>query len=265
MNNLIIISFWYERSISPLFNLLSQIRVIKSGDVFDVLIVCNADSNLDNFATLSELENLNVKYLIRENTGFNIGAWDYGWRNFPNYDYYLFLQDDCFIVRPLWLKAFVDKFYQSPQIGLLGESLNWKCSWEELAQSSYNQIHRDHMLGGKPIKRIDLYRQFLMQNQIPEQETADHLQSIILFTSRSILEKIDGFIIGKNYGEAIASEIAISKKVQALGYQIQSVNPNSCYHYIAHPQWFKRKRRIERWIYAVRSTLSPIYAQAKDN
>jgi hypothetical protein len=42
---------------------------------------------------------------MRENTGFNIGAWDYGWRHLPPYDYYLFLQDDCFIVRPLWLKA----------------------------------------------------------------------------------------------------------------------------------------------------------------
>ncbi len=43
---------------------------------------------------------------MRENTGFNIGAWDYGWRHLPPYDYYLFLQDDCFIVRPL-LKSLV--------------------------------------------------------------------------------------------------------------------------------------------------------------
>ncbi|BCU14388.1 hypothetical protein [Microcystis aeruginosa] len=42
-----------------------------------------------------------------------------------------------FIVRPLWLKAFVDRFCQSPQIGLLGESLNWECTWEELVRSSY--------------------------------------------------------------------------------------------------------------------------------
>ncbi len=38
---------------------------------------------------------------MRENTGFNIGAWDYGWRHLPPYDYYLFLQDDCFIVRKI--------------------------------------------------------------------------------------------------------------------------------------------------------------------
>ncbi|CCI26470.1 hypothetical protein MICAH_3980003 [Microcystis aeruginosa PCC 9809] len=41
--------------------------------------------------------------------------------------------------------AFVDRFCQSPQIGLLGESLNWECTWEELVRSSYNQIHRDHL------------------------------------------------------------------------------------------------------------------------
>lgn len=86
------------------------------------------------------------------------------------------------------------------------------------------------------------------------------LQSIILFTSRSILEQIDGFIIGQNYGEAIAAEIGISKKVQGLGYQIQTINPHSCYHYIAHPQWFQRKRKIDQYWYALRSRINPIYS-----
>lgn len=35
--------------------------------------------------------------------------------------------------------------------------------------------------------------------------TPEHIQSLMLFTSRPILEKIDGFIVGKTYGEAIAS------------------------------------------------------------
>jgi hypothetical protein len=264
MKNLVIISFWCERSIKPLLHLLKQLQRIESGCLFDIVVVCNANS-LGNIPDLPQLDSQKVKYLIRENTGFNIGAWDYGWRHLPPYDYYLFLQDDCFIVRPLWLKAFVDRFCQSPQIGFLGESLNWECTWEELVRSSYNQINRDHLLNGEPVKRVDFYRHFLEEHKIPEGETAEHLQSIIIFTSRSILEKIDGFILGKNYGEAIASEIAISKKVQGLGYQIQTVNPDSCYHYIAHPQWFRRKRRLDRWLYTVRSKIIPIYRQATDN
>ncbi len=258
MKALVTISFYCQRSINPLLHLLRQIATIEAGFPFDLVVVCNA-VRLDEITNLPQLDAQKIQYFIRENKGFNIGAWDYAWRRFPSYDYYLFLQDDCFIIRPQWLKVFIDKLSQFPTIGLLGESLNWECSWEELAQSNYNQIHREHFLNGQPVKRVDFYRAFLAQHQIPEGKTAKHLQSIIFFTSRMVLERIDGFIIGENYGEAIASEIASSKKVQALGYQIQTVNPNSCYHYIAHPQWFQRKRRIDRWIYAVRSKIRPIY------
>lgn len=252
MTNLIIISLWIERSIKPLINLLKQIDEIEAGVPFEVAIVCNTDDlNYRSFSV--NLNSKSVKILPRENKGFNIGAWDYGWRNLPPYDHYLFLQDDCFIIRKQWLKAFVTKFYEDSNIGLLGESLNWQFTWDELQQSSYNNFHRQHNLNGKRVKRVDFYRHFLASHQIDEGKTAEHLQSIILFTSRKILEEMDGFIIGNNYGEAIGSEIAISKKVQNLGYKIQSVNPNSYYHYIAHPQWFSSKKRVERLIYAINS------------
>ncbi|BCU14391.1 hypothetical protein MAN88_49550 [Microcystis aeruginosa] len=96
MKNLVIISFWCERSIKPLLHLLKQLQRIESGCLFDIVVVCNANS-LGNIPDLPQLDSQKVKYLIRENTGFNIGAWDDGWRHLPPYDYYLFLQDDCFI------------------------------------------------------------------------------------------------------------------------------------------------------------------------
>ncbi|AVQ70572.1 hypothetical protein B5D77_03705 [Microcystis sp. MC19] len=48
------------------------------------------------------LHSQKVKYLIRENTGFNIGAWDYGWRHFPPYDYYLGLAEKVFPGGRVW-------------------------------------------------------------------------------------------------------------------------------------------------------------------
>lgn len=262
MSNLVIISFYSERSVKPLLNLIKQIDEIKAGLPFDVAIVCNTEQ-LKPVNLSLKLDSKQIKFLVRENTGFNLGAWDYGWRKLPDYDYYLFLQDDCFIVRENWLKVFVDRFSQTTNLGLLGESINWECAWEELVQSNYNGLHRDHIFNGEPIKRVNYYRKFLALHNISEGKTAEHLQSIILFTSRAILEQVDGFMIGNNYGEAIASEIAFSKKIQQLGYSIQAINPNSCYHYIAHPQWFKRRRKVESWIYAIRSRINPIFAQPK--
>lgn len=262
LNTLVIISFYTERDIKPLLNLIKQIDEIQAGVPFDVAIVCN--SQQDSSANLSlKLNNKSVKVIVQENKGFNIGAWDFGWRQFPTYDYYLFLQDDCFITRQNWLKVFVERFSSNSKLGLLGESMNWELSWEELAQSKYNGFHREHILDGEPVKRIALYRKFLALNQIAEGKNAEHLQTTVLFTSRTILEQVDGFIIGQNYGEAIASEIAISKKIQQLGYSIETVKPNSCYHYIAHPQWVKRRRKVESWLYTLRATLNPIFAQPK--
>jgi len=45
----------------------------------------------------------------------------------------------------------------------------------------------------------------------------DHLQALIWAARRGVLEKIGGFPIGANYGEAIAAEISVTKKVQSLG------------------------------------------------
>ncbi len=231
MKNLVIISLWTEGSIQPLLNLLKQITIIEAGVDFELAIVCNTNnSNQEKF--LLNLESKKIKILIRENTGFNIGAWDYGWRNLPPSDNYLFLQDDCYILRRGWLKAFVDKFEQDSNMGLLGESLNWNFLWEK----------------APPSKKEDaiLYRNFLAKNQIPEGDTARHLQSLILFTSRSILEQINGFIIADTYREAIASEIAISQKVEALNYEINQVKPNHPFYYICHPQWKNRRRKMDR-------------------
>ncbi|MBR8830304.1 MAG: hypothetical protein N5P05_003399 [Chroococcopsis gigantea SAG 12.99] len=254
MKNAIVISYWSSSPPSNLINLLGQIRSIKAGAAFDILLVCNGDSS--NIKSVLIQEGFSSTPLLeRPNTGYNIGAWDAGWRELTDHDNFLFLQDDCLILRKNWLKGYLDKFCSNSSIGLLGESLNWSVTWESLEKSNYNNFHRDHTLDGVKMRRIDLYRAFLKKNAIPEGSRADHLQSLILFTERPILNKIGGFCAGNSYGEAIASEIAISKKVQAAGYITEPVKPQNCFYYISHPQWEKRKRKLDRIILKLESWL----------
>ncbi len=194
MKNAVIISYWSGRESGSLLKLLGQIRSIEAGAPFEATIVCNGDSaNLK--ADLLTADLAAVPVLERLNIGFNPGAWEYGWRNFPQYDNFLFLQDDCWILRKGWLSSFIKKFYSDSQIGLLGESINWQTTWKELEKSDYNNFHRDHTLDGVEMRRVDLYRAFLRQNSIAQGDLADHLQSLILFTSSNILAHIPHFIL----------------------------------------------------------------------
>jgi hypothetical protein len=154
MKNIVIISYWAGRTIKPLLCLLRQIDEIKAGYDFDLAVVCNADNALNTNFCLN-LSDKEIKCFIRENIAYNIGAWDYGWRNLSDYDNYLFLQDDCFIVRENWLKAFVDKFYASQNLGLLGESINWKTTWEEVINNKFNVVRNDHSFNSNPMPRVD--------------------------------------------------------------------------------------------------------------
>src|SRR5690606_31973330 len=78
-------------------------------------------------------------------------------------------------------------------------------------------------IDGGPAERVDSYLDFMRRNNIDPGETGRHLRSLIWFASRDTLEAIDGFPIGVNYGECIAAEIAVSRKVEALGGKVEQV------------------------------------------
>jgi hypothetical protein len=94
-------------------------------------------------------------------------------------------------------------------------------------------------LGDSIASQIDAYDDLLKKSEIPVGETASHLQSTILFTSRKILEEIDGFpYIGPSYLEAVAGEIGFSRLIESKGYRISKVRGSS-YELIGHLQWSK--------------------------
>ena len=236
----VIISYYAERTPRYLHRLLDQIYRSKKASDFSVCIVCNG-GDVNPLHLPHRFNKNKIAVFNRPNSHYNIGAWDHGWRQYPGSRYFLFLQDDCFIERDNWLEGFTAKMDHDPQLGLLGENLFWDIPWKELRSSTENALKEGHFLSGKSCKRVDLYLDFLSRNGIPSSERAGHLQSLILFTSKEVLHRMNGFTLGDNsYGEAIASEIATSKKVQALGYRIAQAGATPFY-FIGHREWSCRR------------------------
>jgi hypothetical protein len=229
---LVVISHYNSWPTDQLVALLDQMREIPSGHPFRCLVVVNqaVDRPLELPAAHADVE-----ILYRENTGYNIGAWDYGWRNASRADYYLFLQEECQIIRPDWLGSFV-RMLSRPGVGLVGESRVWRgLKWNRLEYLHDGSWYGDEP-GDPPIPFIDGIRRYLDSEGIPIGETGDHLRAIILATHREVLEAIDGFGIGHTKVDAISCEIGISQAVASKRLAIKQVGITP-FRYIVHPQW----------------------------
>lgn len=207
-----------------------------AGASFDICVVVN--QAVPELLSLPE-RHAGVRTSYRENTGYNVGAWEHGWRQNPAYDCYLFLQEECRIVRPGWLHAF-RRLAMKPAIGLVGESLNWAgLGWNRLARQ-YRHVSFWASVEGEPVPVTEAIRAGLRRWNAAEGRTGAHLQSLVIAARRNVLEAIDGFPTGVNYDDATIAEVALSKKVEALGLKVREVGPGS-FRYILHPQWQRRQ------------------------
>lgn len=234
--NCVVISYYDQRDPRELVRLLRSMRKFKAGADYEILIVVNSTGKEPlNQRSLPLRDRITI--ISQPNHGYNIGAWEAGWR-YTDADSLLFLQQECSIRRAGWLQAFLEKS-QDPSLGLLGESRNsaWAVPWQNL--STYERFYEmpEHEIDGVAVgDRVKCYLHHLNAWGIDPGYTADHLQSLVLFARRKVLEAIDGFPVGKNYGEAIASEIGISRKVVAAGFRLEQVGPQA-FTWIRHPQW----------------------------
>jgi hypothetical protein len=196
-----------------------------------------------------EVESSFKDIFIRENTGFNLGAWDYTWRRLSNYDYFLFLQDDCWVVKDHWLLDFICRFRSSANCGLVGECVTSLCNraWPVLTDPRKTLILdllkylqnptislKEHRF--RRAKRWDFYYNTLVRWEIIPGDTARHATTVVQFTSRRILQEVDGYNIGRNKSEAIAAEIGFSRKIVAYGYNVLQLSRHR-HTRIKHRQW----------------------------
>jgi hypothetical protein len=107
-------------------------------------------------------------------------------------------------------------------MGLVGESFNskWNKPWSELQKKKADSAMPDHFVDGKPAHRVSAYLDFMARHNINPGRNGGHLRALIWALRGDTLRAIDGFPIGNNYGECIAAEIAVSKKVEALGLEV---------------------------------------------
>jgi hypothetical protein len=58
----------------------------------------------------------------------------------------------------------------------------------------------------------------------------------VWFTRRGVIEEIGGFPSGRNRGECIAAEIAVSRAVAKRGYGVRQATDEP-FTYISHAEW----------------------------
>ena len=236
MTTLVVISHYNAWPADQLVALLDQAASVPAGANFALCVVVNQAEPTE--LVLPERQR-HVPVLHRANTGYNIGAWDHGWRANPGHDCYLFLQEECRIVRPGWVAAH-RRLAMMPAIGLVGEAMQWAGrSWKRL-RWEYRDAMFEHPLAEGPVPYPVGIQAGLRDAGLAEGRTGAHLQSLVLCARRTVLEAIDGFPIGATYGEAVVAEVTISKRVEALGLKVREVGPGS-FRYVLHPQWIGRQ------------------------
>ena len=229
---LVVISYYDARPLNNLLKLLQTIEFYDAGLKFDICVVVNRESG-----RTIELPQFGVPVTIlsRPNSGMNIGAWDYGWRENPGYDYYVFLQDECVILRHGWLEGLVERL-MDPGVGLVGECINrrWAKCWAALTSND-----RDDSLGQVSnliAHRATVCLEFMAARGIPAGETGHHVRSLVWAFSREVLLQLGGFPIGGDYDECIAAEISVSRRIESLGLSIQQAH-RTPFFFVGHSQW----------------------------
>lgn len=231
---IVVISYYDRRPLSNLIGLLNSLQEFESGADFDVCIVVNRTS--DNQINLQHCSH-NQKILYRHNVGMNIGAWDHGWRNCTEYEQAIFLQDDCYVIKDNWIDS-ITRRLDDPDVGLLGEAANvgWDIPWDQLRTREANVQLPEHTLENKRANRIDVYLDCLGRYGIPAGETGYHMRSLVWAAKMDVLTEIDGFPHGNNFGECIAAEIGVTKKIEALGLAVENIAADDFSH-IRHLEW----------------------------
>jgi hypothetical protein len=226
---LIVVSHYDLRSKAILQDLINSLI----GGQCDIVVVVNNDDvdsvHRDKFCP-------GVVRINRPNAGMNIGAWDCAFREFPDYEYYIFLQDECMVRNFSFIEAYIARLSDAA-IGVVGESINykWSINWNLISKSSLNYAVGLNNLGNK-VGRVEYYLYMMKKWGVEPGVTGRHLRALVWALRGDVLLKINGFPIGTSKEECIAAEIAVSKSVEQLGLRVEQVDVDA-FKYIQHSEW----------------------------
>jgi hypothetical protein len=227
---LVVVCYYDARPVEPLLDLLRQMWTVPAGATFDVLVVVNSVTGTA-LALPEEFGDVEVR--IRANQGFNIGAWQAAWQEAPAYPFYLFLQDECVLLREDWLRAFIDCAAR-PQSGFIGE-------WEVL-NFTWRRLNRGWAQIGKSFEVLR------REAGVPAGIAPLYLQTVVIGVRREVLMRSGGFITGEDKATAVAGEILSSVRLRSLGYSNRQVGFFP-FTRVGHPQHAKvaAAARSLRW------------------
>ncbi len=244
MNVAVVVSTWSGSAPVHLMRLCNSLQRHPAAHKYD-LILCVNDLN---YILPDALTKRFLQVFVRDNAGYNLGAWDYAWRHLPDHDYFLFLQDDCIVSKNGWLQDFITCFVSTPRCGLVGENVErtWDKPWSELCSpSSQSDPQKNREVQQRAIW-ADFFREKLRDWNIPEGDTGRHITAVVQFISRTILEEVGGYNSGNTKAEATAAEVAFSRKIAARGYALVQVG-RWRHSRIGHPQWPSNAPQARLW------------------
>lgn len=212
-------------------NLIKLINSLKN-ELSDLLIVINDDDCIKEKNTFF----YNTRALIRPNTGMNIGAWNASFLKNRDYDFYLFLQDECQILDNIFIKKYIDELSKK-DVGMTGESVNykWANSWSNIAHSTLN-YKVGYNVNKTPIFRVQFYLNLMKKWNIDPGISGIHLRALVWGFTKEVLNLVSPFPLGIKKEECIAAEIAVSKKVESLGFKVTQISEQP-FKYISHFEW----------------------------
>jgi hypothetical protein len=225
----IVISYYAARSDSNLSRLIDSLVSYPC----DLTVVVNTDAPVE-LARHSP----NIKLIVNNNVGMNIGAWNRGFLEDNDSDFYIFLQDECYLRSRNFLEYISDRFDREHNLGMMGESLNqkWAHSWASLRESPLNHFEDDHYVNGVKSRRVDTYLCMMEQWGINPGGTGSHLRSLVWAFPGAVLRELGGFPIGQNKGECIAAEIAVSRRIADMGLDFDQF-ALSPFTFFGHLEW----------------------------
>jgi hypothetical protein len=228
-NTLIVVSHYDLR---PKLILRELVNSLIGGKCDIVVVINNDDANSIQHGIFCP----DVMCIKRPNHGMNIGAWDCAFHEFPDYENYVFLQDECVIENFSFIDAYLARL-SNMEIGMIGESINfkWNMAWDLISKSNLNYDVGVNSLGNK-IARVEFYLYMMKKWGIDPGVTGRHLRALVWALRGEILLKLKGFPIGSWKEECIAAEIAVSKSVEQLGLRVEQVDASS-FKYIQHSEW----------------------------
>lgn len=225
---LVVISHYAARNSLSLDRLLINLR----GLVKHILIVINDDTVCNEIFSKYQ----SYPSIIRPNIGMNIGAWNCAYKRYSEYKYYIFLQDECSIVNQEFIANYKMELDRAG-VGLTGESINfkWDRPWIEMLNSPLN-YSLQLADGAGETSRVRYYLSLMTIWGIDPGVGGKHLRSLVWGFNQNTLQLIQGFPEGLNKEQCIASEIAVSKKIESLGLRVTQVSEIP-FHNIKHEEW----------------------------